>query len=209
MTKTSSGRARIKQSPKLPAEVRRTQILQSAEKLFARKGYRATSVEEIARAARLTKGAVYHHFGSKEDILVAMITLVANHFLDELRTLPDTPLSPVDFFHLLQKIGRDPSLPKIRHDLDFRIQAVKIPRIRALIRRMFNRGIGLFTERIDPTYAGSLKARQQLAVFIYSLWDGLALRSISYPGLVDFDEQVKILETMFQSATQAKSRKSV
>lgn len=204
MTSRSKQKTTIKQSPKLPAEVRRGQILQSAEKLFSKKGYRATTVDEIAHAARLTKGAVYYHYGSKEDILVDLITKVTNHFLDELRALPDTPLSPVDFFRTLQKTGQDPDLPKIRHDLDFRIQAVKIPRIRALIRRTFNKGIELFSSRIDPTYARSLESRRQLAVFIYCLWDGLALRSITYPGLVDMDRQIEILETVFRSSRSRK-----
>jgi AcrR family transcriptional regulator len=33
--------------------------------LFGRKGYAQTSVDEIADAARVTKGAVYHHFDGK------------------------------------------------------------------------------------------------------------------------------------------------
>ena len=204
----SKKKATIKQSPKLPAEVRRIQIMQSAEKLFAKKGYRATTVEEIARSARLTKGAVYHHFGSKEDILVAMITSVANHFLRELRALPETVISPVDFFKTLKKIGQDPNLPKIRHDIDFRIQAVKIPRVRTLVRNAFDKGIELFSKRIDPIYASTPEGRRQLAVFVYSLWDGLALRNISYPGLVNLDHQEKILEKLFRPMGRVRSRKA-
>ncbi|MEO3754415.1 ScbR family autoregulator-binding transcription factor [Streptomyces sp. B6B3] len=50
----------------------RDQILLAAGELFAERGYRATSVTEVARRARLTKGAVYFHFPSKERLAVAL-----------------------------------------------------------------------------------------------------------------------------------------
>jgi AcrR family transcriptional regulator len=40
--------------------------------LFGRKGYAQTSVDEIADAARVTKGAVYHHFAGKEALFRAV-----------------------------------------------------------------------------------------------------------------------------------------
>ncbi len=55
---------RIRQSPKRPAGERRDQLLRAAHELFLRQGYRATSTDEIARRAGLTKGAFYFHFAS-------------------------------------------------------------------------------------------------------------------------------------------------
>jgi len=46
----------------------REQILATALRLFARKGYAAVSIEEIAQEAGVTKGAVYHWFDDKDDI---------------------------------------------------------------------------------------------------------------------------------------------
>ena len=40
----------------------RTALLDSAEALFAEKGFAATSLDEVVAAARVTKGALYHHF---------------------------------------------------------------------------------------------------------------------------------------------------
>lgn len=51
-----------------PVEVRRRILAEGAE-LFARAGFAATSVDQIASAAGVTKGALYHHFSSKEEIL--------------------------------------------------------------------------------------------------------------------------------------------
>jgi TetR/AcrR family transcriptional regulator, cholesterol catabolism regulator len=44
-------------------------IAKVSARLFADKGYLETSMDEIAAAARVTKGGIYHYFGSKTDIL--------------------------------------------------------------------------------------------------------------------------------------------
>ena len=44
-----------------------------AERLFRERGYAATSLEQIADAADVTKGAIYGHFSSKEDLLLSAI----------------------------------------------------------------------------------------------------------------------------------------
>ena len=48
------------------AEATRRAVLAAARSLFGRNGYAQTSVDQIAETARVTKGAVYHHFASKE-----------------------------------------------------------------------------------------------------------------------------------------------
>jgi len=54
------------------AEATRRAVLAAARSLFGGKGYAQTSVDEIADAARVTKGAVYHHFASKEALFRAV-----------------------------------------------------------------------------------------------------------------------------------------
>src|ERR1700704_1166717 len=51
------------------AERTRQQILQTAQRLFAERGYDATSLQMIADELGLTKAAVYYHFPAKADIL--------------------------------------------------------------------------------------------------------------------------------------------
>lgn len=53
-------------------EERRTQILEAARDCFAERGYAETRVEEIAKAAGLSKGGLYVHFASKEAIFAAL-----------------------------------------------------------------------------------------------------------------------------------------
>nr|CTQ92261.1 Transcriptional regulator, TetR family [Kibdelosporangium sp. MJ126-NF4] len=44
-------------------------LLAEATRLFAKQGYDRTSVQEVVEAAGVTKGAMYHYFGSKDDLL--------------------------------------------------------------------------------------------------------------------------------------------
>jgi AcrR family transcriptional regulator len=51
----------------------RQRLLGEAQRLFRERGYAATSLEQIAEAADVTKGAIYGHFSSKEDLLLSAI----------------------------------------------------------------------------------------------------------------------------------------
>src|SRR2546430_5728672 len=54
-------------------EPSRKQLMAAAIDCFARLGYQGTSIERIARAAGVTKGAVYYHFRDKEDLLFSAV----------------------------------------------------------------------------------------------------------------------------------------
>jgi TetR/AcrR family transcriptional repressor of nem operon len=51
----------------------RNKILAEAARLFALKGYHDTKLQEVLKAARVTTGAFFHHFGSKEELGFAVI----------------------------------------------------------------------------------------------------------------------------------------
>lgn len=51
----------------------RARLIAEAERLFVERGYAATSLEQVAHAAEVTKGAIYGHFANKEELLLAAI----------------------------------------------------------------------------------------------------------------------------------------
>ena len=55
-----------------PAE-RRDQILDAANELFAERGYEDVLVEDIARAAGVTRGLVHHYFGGRKEVFIALV----------------------------------------------------------------------------------------------------------------------------------------
>ena len=51
----------------------RARLVAEAQRLFRERGYAATSLEQIAEAAEVTKGAIYGHFASKEDLMLSAL----------------------------------------------------------------------------------------------------------------------------------------
>jgi TetR/AcrR family transcriptional regulator len=60
----------------------RTRLLNAAVRVFDRKGYAGASVREIAEMAGVTKPALYYHFGSKEGLIVAILSQAEQELVD-------------------------------------------------------------------------------------------------------------------------------
>ena len=73
-------------------EGRRTDILAAAKKVFARKGYHATTIADIARAAKLSYGSIYWYFDSKDALFHALMEAegqaLRDHVTEALLTTP-------------------------------------------------------------------------------------------------------------------------
>lgn len=75
----------IKEQPKTQATTQYA-ILEAAAQAFARKGYQATTIDDIAAAAGVARRSVYHHYKSKKAILQAACVVQAKAFLEEVRS---------------------------------------------------------------------------------------------------------------------------
>ena len=64
---------RPERRPRLAASARRAQLVEVGRKVFAERGYEATSVEEIAERAGISKPIVYEHFGGKEGLYAVIV----------------------------------------------------------------------------------------------------------------------------------------
>jgi AcrR family transcriptional regulator len=58
---------------RLSASERRAQLIEVGRKVFAERGYEATSVEELAAQARISKPILYEHFGGKEGLYAVVV----------------------------------------------------------------------------------------------------------------------------------------
>lgn len=71
-------------------------LLAEATRLFAERGYDRTSVQEIVEAAGVTKGALYHYFGSKDDLLHEIYGRVLRLQMQRLEAIAGKPDQVVD-----------------------------------------------------------------------------------------------------------------
>jgi len=74
---------------------KKKQILDAAIRCFARKGFNATSIQEIADELGMAKGSIYFYFKSKDDLLISVLEDYGEMIFDHMRELPaEAGLSP-------------------------------------------------------------------------------------------------------------------
>lgn len=73
------------------AEATRSALLETARRLFIEQRYSELSADEITRAARLTRGAVYHHFGGKQGLFEAVFEQVEQELTERLTSAIGEP----------------------------------------------------------------------------------------------------------------------
>jgi AcrR family transcriptional regulator len=63
--------------------ITRTQLIDVATRLFAERGYEGTSIEAVLEEAGVSRGALYHHFASKEGLFEAVFSAVEDRIGEE------------------------------------------------------------------------------------------------------------------------------
>jgi len=80
---------------------KRYEILNSAVKLFAKKGYDGTKLEDIAEAAEFGKGTIYNYFETKEDIYLEIIDRVTEDYTKKLNEMNQKSKTLYEFVSLI------------------------------------------------------------------------------------------------------------
>ena len=75
---------RNKPSGRLTAAARRAQLIEIGREVFAERGYGATSVEEIAARAKVSKPILYDHFGGKEGLYAVVVDREMEYILNRI-----------------------------------------------------------------------------------------------------------------------------
>src|SRR5215472_13897200 len=81
----------VKTRRELYSEATRAALLEEATTLFAQRGYTGTSLEDVASASQVTRGAVYHHFVSKQALFEAVLALQEARVTAEVLAAAATP----------------------------------------------------------------------------------------------------------------------
>jgi TetR/AcrR family transcriptional regulator, fatty acid metabolism regulator protein len=150
-------------------EEKRRQILEAAVRAFAKKGYHACRVGEIAEEAGVAYGLVYHYFGSKEEVLQTIFRDTWTQMLariDELEAEGDPASEQVRKVTalLLRTWRRDPDLVRVlvrevtRSPEQLQQQIKEIGHAYEALERIVRRGqkSGEFRAEIDPKLAATV-----------------------------------------------------
>jgi AcrR family transcriptional regulator len=98
------------------AAVRRAELIDCAQRLFLEKGYERTTINDVIAATGLSKGAFYHHFSAKEDLLEAIAERVGQAALAASRTPAGAELNALGRLNYVLAMGREWKLDHL-HEL--------------------------------------------------------------------------------------------
>ncbi len=174
----------------------RQRILENAIEHFGRRGFRATSVSQIARAAHLTQAASYAYFDNKEALFRAAVDADASQMIDEISDLIQgvaaRELIPAVIIHAVVVLDH--------HPLTYRLLAGQepdeVPRLAELpaLRRF---GDLLAAERLRAADRGEVRADlspELLAAGLETLILGLLFSAVQTRGGASQRHQLGVVE---------------
>lgn len=119
-----------------------SQILDAAQTLFVAKNYDDITMAEIARTANVTKGAIYHHISSKEELFLQMMVRYLNGLQERLKEAVDLDGTARERLTLLTKL--------------YLTMPLEEQRVVQLVRRDSNRFAGETREKLVTSYQTAL-----------------------------------------------------
>jgi AcrR family transcriptional regulator len=169
---------------RLTAEQRRRQLIAVALELFAQRGYRATTMDDIADAAGVTKPLLYQHFSSKRALYLELVDSIAQDLLAEVRTAvlhADGPRQQVElgfaaYFRLV-----------VSHEAEFRLLYGRDHADDAELGQALRDVEDAIAEFIDPLIDAGLDPdhRRLLAYGIVGMAEGASRRFMELRGRGD------------------------
>lgn len=168
---------------------KRAAILQAATHAFATRGFRETSTTDLAQMTGVAEGTVFYHFGSKEKLLLAVLSDIRREFQQQFSTYLETPQVSSGLTMLEETAGFYLQLAAEREELFLllhRSDAYELARTnqecRAELEAIFDCLVGIFERAlVQGQKDGSMEpmATRNMALLIFNMVDGLVrLRNI-------------------------------
>lgn len=181
-----------------PASDTRERIIASAARVFGQKGFQRASLDQVAADAGLTKGAIYWHFKSKNDLYFALLD---SRFQRDTTTMlgsvarmaagPATAsvvkMMAAVFSSGLEQATADPDWPRLFVEV---MGQSREPEVRDRIAQFYEQGWEFVGRMVrDMQAAGLVRSDidpDLMATFWFALGDGLILAWLSQPDRIDF-----------------------
>lgn len=187
------------------SETTRVRLIRAAEKIFARDGFEAAKLEEIAAEAGYTRGAFYANFESKEDLFFTLlegeISSRINALEQIVRSVRDSEAKLRAFREFFLTICQDRRWSLLA--LEFKLFAVRHPDVRARLaamnRKLVEPRIGILRDIIEGTGRALPISPAAVAVSLSAVTNALSLEHMLNRNLMPEAALKKILRTYFDS----------
>ncbi|MCG3751964.1 TetR/AcrR family transcriptional regulator [Amycolatopsis sp. Poz14] len=170
-------------------------LLDAALEVFADRGFRGTSIEEVCERAGLTRGAFYSNYRTKEELFFALFDRHAQRVLDRLADAVDAMRGSVE--PLAELISRTSAVDHAEHrwyllSTEFTLHAIRNPdaarRLAEHDRRLRAEVVRLFETLFDQLGRRPTVDLDSLARFTTALHEGALAQSLVEPDQLAPDE---------------------
>lgn len=180
----------------------RAALLRSAQALFAARGFAGVTVGEIAAAAEVTVPVIYHRFGSKAALFVAVAEDACDRGLQHLETAISEGSSFDDAIDAL--LGACASLNKLERQTTVMVQlalaeASRYEELSAELRPTLDRVRAFFDDIVKlapPDLAPDSRARRDLARALISMCGGLASAAMMIDDAGDYERIINATRSL-------------
>ena len=189
----------------------RRALLEAGLRIFARDGFEAARIEDIAGATGHTRGAFYAHFNSKEDLFFALFEQEAGDRLRDLRSVLEQCPDSEGRLRALRRfyVGRVSDRQWVMLALEFKLFALRHPKLRAQLARTHRRlrdslKIETIGKLIPELMKSGRESREVRRVALEAVLNGLVLEYAYDPETISQAQATTVLGRMFDVLMPAK-----
>jgi AcrR family transcriptional regulator len=190
-------------------EVTSGKLLKSARKVFARDGFEAARLEDIAKDAGYTRGAFYAHYDSKEDLFFALLEQQAYEHQVQIQRL----LSPISSQKEKLRAIREYYVTKAGDRswsmlmLEFKLFAARHPRVRPKLAKTHRAIRQAFRQEIESLLPHNMRwgSEQEsvIRIVLEALLHGLTLEHAYDSSVLKREQVERVLRRVFNLLTYA------
>src|SRR5580658_411950 len=192
-------------------EATRRALLDAAKRIFARDGFEAARIEDIAGATGHTRGAFYANFNSKEDLFFALFEQQAGERLRDLRSVMERCPDSDARLRALRKfyVARASDRQWVMLALEFKLFAWRHPKLRARLARTHRRireslKLDTIAKLVPELMKGGRELREARRAALEAVLNGLVLEHAYDPETISQGQATAVLGRMFDVLMAAK-----
>ncbi len=194
----------------------RRRLLEAATEVFARRGFAAATLDEVAEEAGLTKGAVYSNFESKDDLVFAVLD---DNFERRLHDIVDRVDVDASLEEQIRSAGRMLAARNQEEEwllllsFEFLTYAARNPEFRARYDATHRESLRIMTETIRENAMqrgiSTPLPPEQFAIVTNALAVGLEIEKLQNPDGVPDDLFATVLSLLYRGATSGATEATV
>ena len=182
----------------------REKILDSAEALYIRKSFSETSMNDIVVDSGLSKGAIYNHFKSKEELIVAIYDRLMKRTIEQLQIMLEAESTASRKLELIGEVAFVATANRPRAfqtmNIEFLVAASRMETLAPRIEARYKETVGILRKTIQNginsgEFRGDIDAGE-IASILFAAADGMTFHFATSGVIFDWHQMNKILLDM-------------